>query len=84
MKVLHIFGSEVSDIKSVEIKGKDATKGSCEIEDPDLFMNVRQLLLGSFQRNNNNNNNKKPLSNGSEHKGWTSLCPVRLKGLFNR
>lgn len=45
---------------------------------------VRQLLLGFFQRNNNNNNNKKPLSNISEHKGWTSLCPVRLKGLFNR
>lgn len=84
MKVPHNFGSEVSDIKSVEIKDKDTNKGLCKMEDPDLLVKVRQLLLGFFQRNNNNNNNKKPLSNISEHKGSTSLCPVRLKGLFNR
>lgn len=69
MKVLHIFGSEVSDIKSVEIKDKDANKGWCKMGDPDLLMKVRQLLLGFFQRNSNNNNNKKPLSSVSEHKG---------------
>lgn len=50
-------------------QGQRCHKGLCEMEDPDLFTRMRQLLLGFFQRNNNNNNNKKPLSNISEHKG---------------
>lgn len=37
MKVLHMFGSEVSDIKSIEIKDKDASKGLWKMEDPDLL-----------------------------------------------